>query len=106
MSADNGVYIAKFPKVDGGVEFRVAEASAIDNCTLFPLVGLDMEDAYRVLIFGDSSVFTDYSEAEAFAEQEAAKYDVLEYGIQILDFNRAFPTMSKEEALKIINTEL
>jgi len=64
MSADNGVYILKThkpPIKDGnsyqnqnGSEFRVAYAQAIDN--------VDYSDLYLPAIFGDSQVYTSWSQ--------------------------------------------
>ena len=33
MSSDNGIYIGSFPTINGGVEYRVIHAQAIENCT-------------------------------------------------------------------------
>jgi hypothetical protein len=83
MSADNGIFIAKFP--DG---FRVAYASAsgIENINYFPEGSKERKDELRNY-FGDSKVFLTYQEActEARRIEEADYMDegfsMLEYGI-------------------------
>lgn len=82
MSADNGIYIAKFP--DG---YRVAHAAAIDNLDYYPE---GSEERKQVLkdYFGDAKVFQTHEEAYSEAkriEKEWVKDDedfcFLEYGI-------------------------
>ena len=100
MSADNGIYLAKFK--DG---YRVAHAQSIDNCEY---QGRDSEiaKAFQVLYFGDCPVLSE-KEAQKIAfemEKEIMESDfpILEYGISTIEFGHDFPTMTKEEAKKII----
>lgn len=78
MSADNGIYIATFPTDNGGEEYRVTHAQAIEN----------VEDEYCVRdYFERAATFGDLNEARAYAfklEQEIIADDycpILEYGI-------------------------
>lgn len=100
MSADNGVYIAKFPLVNGGFEYRVAHAMAIENvdCDIE-----QMQDVYRVLIWGDAESFSDETEAWNQARLLASEYEILEYGVQQLTFDRPLPAMTRKEAEKKLN---
>ena len=111
MSADNGVYIAEFPLVGGGVEYRVTEAGAIDNCELSYL-GDDpnlknLEDAYRFAYFGGVKSFSDKKSAYDLAFAIAEDYDrngwTLEYGVSSLKFERPIVQMSLEDVQEVIN---
>lgn len=81
MSADNGIYIVKFP--DG---YRVTYAMAIDNIDYFPIGSKERKQELKTY-FGDSKIFATledaYSEAfkmeKQFRESEDCIY--LEYGI-------------------------
>lgn len=96
MSADNGVYILKTQSQDGGFEYRVAQAMAIDNLTYdMPPGEIDPECAQG--IFGESEVFTDRDKAWLSArdvEDEIAQSGwFTEYGVCELDFGGvSFPT--------------
>lgn len=96
MSADNGIYIAKFKKGDG-YEFRVAYCFAIDSCE----AGDEMADVYRVLYFGNAPVFSNQNEATGYANLKAAEHDYLEYGVSSIDFNAPFPSITLPEAIVI-----
>lgn len=113
MSADNGIYVASFPNKDGGKEFRVAHAQAIENTTLnFMPNGENktkLQDAYRVLIFGQSAVFANRDQAlqkAAEVEDEImnSNYAVLEYGICFLDFDRPLVDLTYEEAEEAVRS--
>lgn len=90
MSADNGIYIAKFP--DG---YRVSYASAIENIDYYPEKS---ENRKKVLkeYFGDSKVYE--TEIDALAEaREIEKsflddedFCYLEYGICFLGEYESF----------------
>ena len=105
MSADNGIYIAEFPTVDGKKEYRVTYAMAIDNCSL-DFMGLGaardkMEDAYRWCYFGRCTPFSSRDEAEKEARkilEAMGPRPVLEYGICGIGFGRPLVKMSEEEA--------
>ena len=87
MSADNGIYIAKFP--DG---YRVAYAMAIENID-YHRAGSKLRKTELKRYFGNSPIFENQEEAEKYAfdlyhamEEEEIKYGlfgyfVLEYGI-------------------------
>lgn len=102
MSADNGIYIGKFPTADGKVEWRVAHAQAIENCDDgYELVG--ETDAWRVLIFGRSESYASEEEALQRAKTLADEVDYTEYGICSVDFNRPLLSISVEEAERQLN---
>ena len=63
MSSDNGIYIGSFPTINGGVEYRVIHAQAIENCDDNPLWSQEVSDATRVLYYGESAVYTDKNSA-------------------------------------------
>lgn len=84
MSADNGIYIAKFP--DG---FRVSYAQAIENITYFPEGSAERKEELRHY-FGDSPLFTDRSSADAYAVNQSKNYDFLEYGIAYIGEYESF----------------
>lgn len=100
MSADNGIYIGRFPTADGGMEYRVIHAQAIENVDY----GTEEEqDLYRVLYFGSDSthppsVFTSRDEAYDYAHLIAEGYDILEYGVSELTFSRPLIPLSVEAA--------
>lgn len=80
MSADNGVYIAKF---DSGV-YRVAYTQAIENV----YENADDKEAAKAmhsLYFGDSPIFTECKLAVDYANQLADTYEYLEYGVVTLN---------------------
>lgn len=104
MSADNGVYILESPTRDGGKEWRVAECQNIEDCDI-PEVG----DAYLVLKFSGSKVYTNYLAAveaawflyeEILAEcVEDGMPPIVEYGVVELSPRlEPFPTMTESEA--------
>lgn len=98
MSADNGVYIAKFK--DG---FRVAHAQAIDNVLDYVDGDEKLIQSERIHYFLESPVFKDADSAWLYARDLADRYDVLEYGVtQLPDFQHPFFELFKtaEEAQK------
>jgi hypothetical protein len=107
MSADNGVYILESPTRDGGREWRVDECQNIEDCDI-PEVG----DAYLVTKFSRSKVYTDYPAAvtaawsmheEILAEcVEDGVPPIVEYGVSELSHQDPFPTMTEEEADRMI----
>ena len=88
ISADNGIYIAEFPTLDGGREWRVIEAQAIGNLDYYPE---DSPEEAREIVryFGSDStrIFSDLDAALKAAfevEDEILKDDfcpILEYGV-------------------------
>lgn len=78
MSADNGVYVVKFP--DG---FRFAYAAAIDNIDYYPAGSEERKD-YLKDTFGKSPVFAHEDEVLIAAHHEAKKHQYLEYGVSML----------------------
>jgi len=104
MSADNGIYIGSFPTVDGGKEYRVIHAQAIDNCEDHSQFPQQLTDAYRVLYYGGSPVLDldqAWARARTLYEQVMQESGVLEYGISTIDYDRHFPTLSQQEAQRI-----
>jgi len=95
MSADNGIYIGKFPRTDGGIEYRVVHAQAIDNVDYGDT---EHQDLYRVLYFGKAPVFSDADSAWEVARICSKNYDILEYGVSELEFDRPLLNLSVEEA--------
>jgi hypothetical protein len=87
MSADNGIYIVKFP--DG---YRIAHTQAIDNIEYYP-AGSALRKEYLSQTFGRSPVFADKGDALLAAHalaDEVAKYGVLEYGVCYLGEYESF----------------
>jgi hypothetical protein len=105
MSADNGIYIAEFPKADGTVEYRVVEAGAIDNVLLsYRPMGEErtrLEDAYRVLYFGDARSFSDKKEAGLYA-LELSEERYTEYGVAHIKMDRPLVEMTSDEAMAVL----
>ncbi len=99
MSADNGIYLGEFPTHEGGVEYRVIHAQAIDNVDY----GTQEEQDYtRVSYFGCVPAFSDIEAArkEAFRLEEKIMREtgVLEYGVCSSKFDRPLLKVSPEEA--------
>ena len=87
MSADNGIYIAKFP--DG---YRVCHAQAIENIAYYPENSKNRKEELKKY-FGKSPVFEKRDDAEKYAfelyhQMEDEGYGlfgfVLEYGISYI----------------------
>jgi len=97
MSADNGIYIAKF--TDG---YRVTHAQAIDNC----FYGGDCSEeakAFQYEYFKDSKVYIVREEAwgrarELSDEILTSEWPVLEYGVNEISFDHDFPTRPEAKA--------
>ena len=99
MSADNGIYIAEFPKEDGTIEYRVAHAQAIENVDY----GTTQEqDAYRAAIFGEARCFSNKDDAILFAHKEEESYDILEYGVSRIRFDRPLVNMTKDQIKDVL----
>lgn len=102
MSADNGIYVLKTlaqgvsGEPSARFEYRVAHASAIDNLYYDVETGEHRanfipEMAYEY--FGNAPIFLDEGEAFKHAFEEAEDYDVLEYGVSMLNHeNQPFPS--------------
>ncbi len=113
MSADNGIYILKTPRRDDPTksEYRVAHAQAIENVTERNAFWVEVQPAYAVMVFGNSTVFDNKSDAlvEAGSIEDEILADefcpILEYGIcEIqLPFNGPFPNMTMEQAQEDIH---
>lgn len=89
MSIDNGVYIFSTPDLKGGKEYRVSEASAIENIFWGGRFNRDIHPNLNPIqvceYFGMSRVYTDEDSAFEYA-QELLKsteeiYGICEYGI-------------------------
>ena len=118
MSADNGIYIASFPRparychwcgreygkgdkakdCNGcnatrhvSLEYRVNHTQNIEDCDLG---SIDKQDAARISIFGKPRRWNNLEEAtheakEMYDEIIASDCPVLEYGIVYIEFDRA-----------------
>ena len=95
MSADNGIYIAKFP--DG---YRVAYAQAIENIDYYP-AGSKKRKKTLKQYFGRSPIFKKYKKARKYASRlyhkmekderyEMFRVFILEYGICYIGEYEAF----------------
>ena len=96
MSADNGIYIAKFP--DG---YRVCYAQAIENIDFYSPNTKSRKEELKEY-FGESPVFEKKEDAEKYAfemyhkmKEEEEKYGlfgyfILEYGICHVGESEAF----------------
>ena len=101
MSADNGVYVVEIPTKDGGKEWRVIEAMAIDNVEDSPSIPQEITDLYRVCYYGEAKTFHNEDEASDYAEKLSEQYDILEYGVCGLEpFNRPLLEMDYDTASK------
>jgi len=78
MSADNGIYIAKFPE-----GYRVIHAQAIDNITYFPEDTMERKNVLKEY-FGGSKIISTEHEALEEAGKLSKEYDYLEYGTSFL----------------------
>lgn len=100
MSADNGVYVLMTKAADGGVEYRVARAGAIENIfecpDIFPSevadadapegLNTDMTRAY----FGSREAYRD--KALALLAAHDLEDGSTEYGVRIFDYSSlSFP---------------
>lgn len=81
MSADNGIYIAKFPTKQCGEEYRVTHATAIENVDY---------DEYVRDYFENEPTFDTLTEALEYASALETKIladdfcPILEYGVCVL----------------------
>lgn len=78
MSADNGIYIAKFP--DG---YRVTYAAAIENIDYYPVGTVERKNELKKY-FGESNVYQNIKDALNDAYKIKEVYEYTEYGICIL----------------------
>ncbi|MDD5220608.1 MAG: hypothetical protein PHV11_08585 [Candidatus Bipolaricaulis sp.] len=91
MSADNGIYIAKFPE-----GYRVIHAQAIDNIDFFPEGTVERRNVLRDY-FGDSKVIKTEEEAWDVAIELSKEYNYLEYGTSFLGEFGSFEDENLEE---------
>jgi hypothetical protein len=100
MSADNGIYIGKFP-TDSGHEYRVIHAQAIENVDYG---NIEMQNAYRFAYFGRKGVevFADRGIALVYAYDWAKEFDILEYGVVEIEFDRPIVPMTDEKLKEIL----
>jgi hypothetical protein len=78
MSADNGIYIAKFP-----TGYRVVHATAIENLNHFYRGSREEYDEW-ISYFGNAFEFSTEDEAWEYAYNHAKEFYILEYGIQFI----------------------
>lgn len=112
MSSDNGIYIGKFS--DGTI--RVCYGMAIENCKCHQenpeSFSQEYENANIVSYYGDSPVFSNEKDAFEYAKKledgiEECPYmgfpkGYTEYGICTETYVVPFPSLSKEEAERIL----
>lgn len=102
MSADNGIYIARFPRASGGYEWRVAHCQNIedteDNSELW---SQGVTDHIRITKFGNQENVTVFETVDAafdYAVKLSNVFPILEYGIGNLDFDRPLLDKTVEQA--------
>jgi hypothetical protein len=99
LSSDNGIYLGEFPTLDGGKEYRVVHAQAIENVDFGDP---DMQDHTRVSYFGNAHSYRTFvpawEEAHRLANDIINDSGLLEYGIQLLEFDRPLINKTMEEA--------
>jgi len=88
MSADNGIYIGNFI----GEEFRVIEATAIDNLT-YPAG----ENASAIVSYFKNSLIFDKIKNVFAKAYELSQDDYTEYGINVIYFSKSFAEYEKED---------
>ena len=108
MSADNGIYILRTPARpiksgnmytnQKGDEYRVAEST--DSV----IEGYEFSDLLVASIFGDSEVFTVFSNAMEYARSLLEDLSICEYGIITISRNSPFPNISCGDAAKALNS--
>jgi hypothetical protein len=92
MSADNGIYIAKFP--DG---WRVIHAQAIDNINYHPKGSKAYFETLNQY-FGGAMLYPVEDDAWKFARQLLKQYSYVEYGIQYID---ELPSLKPKKRLRV-----
>lgn len=103
MSADNGVYILRTPDGNGGYEYRVSHATAIDN-----IYQKDKrrKNAMLFMYFQNSTVFDNKYDAEREADKQYTRvmrdFGICEYAIQYIDWQEQFPVTTHEHAKQIL----
>lgn len=93
MSADNGIYIAKFP--DG---FRVAYGHAIENVTYYPIGSIERKEELREY-FGESPLFDTRDSSDEYAMKLSKEHDFLEYGIAYIGEFEMFENTNEKEKI-------
>jgi hypothetical protein len=103
MSADNGVYVAKFPTLNSGVEYRVAHLQNIEELDYNSIYDIpeDVVIAYRNFSFANSPIFLDEQEAIDYAYKLEESIVFTEYGVCSVEYNTPI-TMTERDAEKII----
>lgn len=84
VSADNGIYIVKFP--DG---YRTVHAQAIENIDFFPAGSKERKEQLKAY-FGEAKVYKSRRGSINYAYKLAEGYPFLEYGISDLGEREAF----------------
>ena len=80
MNTDNGIYIGRFLDEDGGYFYCVIEAQAIENC--------NENDMYLYSYYKDGVKFRDEHYAWRYAAKLSKQYDVLEYGVSLIIYDK------------------
>lgn len=111
MSADNGIYIGKFPRANDPTifEYRVIHAQAIENCDDDPSGKFPnwLTDAYVVIYYGNAPTHFTEREALDIAGRMLAKVDtedgICEYGICSIEYTRPMKSISYEQAKSLVD---
>ena len=104
MSADNGIYIGRFPKTanpynvklhEADVEYRVIHAQAIDNLDFKVPEDMDYNPREVMSYFENAPVFADEKSAvteayRMYKEQMESDCPIVEYGISEIRFSQPY----------------
>ena len=95
MSADNGIYVLQTCKAvssgDIKYEYRIAYAQAIDNFDYYENTSTKKLKEYMVDVWGNSKVYGNRRDALQAAHELADGYEILEYGVRVIETNYIFP---------------
>src|ERR1700748_60625 len=108
MSADNGIYIAKFPIDDGYFEYRVVHTQNIEDCFHNEKTPENVTDAIIVKVFDNAKVFMSKIKADTYAikiyeEIMGSDCPIVEHGISEIEFKKPMLDISVARADAIIN---
>ncbi len=111
MSADNGIYIAKFP-IDQGksgyFEYRVVHTQNIEDCYYSDSFPKLLTDATIVIVFGNAKIFYSKDKAISYAnklydEIMNSECPIVEYGISEIEFKNPIDDISISKAKSIVD---
>jgi hypothetical protein len=110
MSADNGIYVAKFPIDDGGnpyFEYRVAELQNIEDCYAASDRPKYITDAMIVVAFGDAKIYYNKDKAHTYAHKlykdiMNSECPIIEYGVCELEFAKPIQGLTVSQAENVL----